>query len=110
MRALGWSNASLVDGSADGLRQTPVDGGHRGPMTPPGALSRTAQHRHDAGIALALALLAHIDSGASCAREITTQPRCGEKNDRFNVRQALPMQGLLVLQQRFQLLGFAIGE
>ena len=28
----------------------------------------------------------------------------------FHVRQALPVQRLLVLQQCFQLLGFAVGE
>ncbi len=33
----------------------------RGPMTPRGALSRTAQHRNDVGIAMGLALLAHVD-------------------------------------------------
>src|SRR5712691_5941273 len=102
MGTLGWSNTSLVDGLADGLRQTLVDGGHRGPMTPPGEFSRTAQHRNDVGIAMALALLAHVDPGACRAREIATRPRCGEENDRFNVRQAL--------QQRFQLLRFAVGE
>ncbi len=75
-----------------------------------GALSRTAQHRNDVGIAMALALLAHVDPGARRAREITTQPWCRENNDRFNVRQALPVQRPLALQQRFQLLRFAVGE
>src|SRR5262245_16249660 len=110
MRALGWSDASLVDGPADGLRQTPVDGGHRNPMTPPGDLSRPVQHRYDVGIAMAPAVLTPVDPRARRPRELTAQPRCGEKNERFNVRQALPVQGLLALQQRFQLLRFAVGE
>src|SRR5215468_2191127 len=101
MRALGWSDASLVDSPANGLRQTPVNGGRRGPLTPPGALSRTAQHRHDVRIAMALILLAHVDTGAGRARELTAQPRCREKNERFNIRQTLPVQGLLALQQCF---------
>jgi hypothetical protein len=80
MGALGWSNTSLVDGPADGLRQTPVDGGRRGPRTPPGDLSRTAQHRNDIGIALTLALLAQVDPGTRRACELTVQIWCREEN------------------------------
>src|SRR5262245_53925800 len=110
MRALGWSDTSLVDSLTNGLRQTPVDVGRRGPLTPPGVLSRTAQHRHDVRIAMALALLTHVDASAGRARELTAQPRCREKNERFNIWHTLPVQGLLALQQCFQLLGFAVGE
>src|SRR5437879_12708251 len=103
MRALGWSDAGLVDGPADGLRQTPVDGPQRTPTTPHRALGGTAEHRDDVGIALALALLAQGDSGTRRAGELTVQLGCREENDRFDIGPALPVQGFLPLQQRFQL-------
>jgi hypothetical protein len=43
---------------------------------------------------MALVLLAHVDAGAGHARELTTQPRCREKNERFNIRQTLPVSWL----------------
>ena len=101
MRALGWSDAGLVDGPADGLRQTPVDGHQRAPSTPHGDLGGTAEHRDDLGIALALALLAQVDSRTRRAGELTVQLWCREENDRFDIGQALPVQGFLPLQQRF---------
>src|SRR5215510_13529441 len=110
MRALGWSDAGLVDGPADGLRQTPVDAHQRAPTTPRRALGCTAEHRDDIGIALALALLAQVDSGTRHACELTAQVWCREENDWFDVGQALPVQGFLPLQQRFQLFRFPIGE
>src|SRR5438105_13654178 len=110
MRALRWSDAGLVDGPADDLRQTPVDGPQRAPTTPHGDLGGTAEHRDDLGIALALALLAQVDSGTRRAGELTVQLWCRKENDRFDVGQALPVQGFLPLQQRFQLFSFTIGE
>ena len=97
MGALGGSDTSLVDGPADGLGQAPVDRAYRGAMAPSGALRRPAKDCNDVGVALACALMAQADAGTRRACECTTQSRCREKNDRFNVRQALPAQGLLRL-------------
>ncbi|HEY5870556.1 MAG TPA: hypothetical protein VI542_34160, partial [Candidatus Tectomicrobia bacterium] len=81
--------------------QAPVDRADRGAMVPPGALRRAAKDRNDVGIALACTLLPQADAGTRRTCECTTQPRRREKNDRFNVRQALPAQDLLRLQQGF---------
>ncbi len=94
----------------NGLRQAPIDALRGGAAASGCCISDAAEHTEDVWKSFAGIVLPDADAMPRGPFQFITETWSREEDERFDIRHAGVTEGIPVLQQRFQLLGFTLSQ